>query len=303
MDTVRIERWEFGEEAVPAHAYYGIRTKHAQRRLTDTGKDYKHDLLAALALLKKTAARTETESGRLEARVGALIERAAQEVADGRWHEQFVFEPSRCGSGPLLSLNMNEVLANRAMELMGEVKGSYHIVSPDWHAESPLHPNRYFSAAFQLAAIEYVRTIHRQAEALPPGIAGKISPVLTSLEERLRTLNGEHFDAGFISRLGAAAGLPLHAGILARQAYETAYGQISSTMNAAISELEPAIRRIDSVELKAGIIQISAFRDMIAFMDRSGFSAQGMEEVTAYYAWQCMDLFYRALLKINQIYH
>lgn len=303
METVRMERGEYGEEAVPSHAYYGVRTKRALERLTDTGKDYKRELLVAMAALKKNAARIETESGRLTARTGALLERAAQEIADGRWHEQFVFEPGRCGSGRLLSRNMSEVMANRALELLGEDKGSYHIVSTEWHSESPLYPNRYFTAAFQLAALDYVSLMLRTLRSLPPGIAGDAASVLLPLQERLCRLNGEHFDGRFIANLANAAGLPLTAARSADETYETVYGSVTAAMKRSIASFEPAINRIDSVELKAGMIQISTFRDMVTYMARSGLSAQGMEEVAAYYAWQCLDLCCRATMKINQIYH
>jgi hypothetical protein len=303
VETVRIERSEYGEEAVPAHAYYGIRTKHAMERIMHTGKQYKDDLLIALARLKKCAANAEVESGRLDPRLGLQIERAAQEIIEGRWHEQFVFEPNRCGNGEWLTLNMNEVLANRAMELIGEDKGSYHILSPNWHVETPLHPGRFFTAAFQLASLEYVQTIIKFLDGLPGGIGRATVPVFTSLKDRLCIINSEQFDAGFVAKLAKATGYPLRLGRMAHDNFETAYDKISSSMKLSMARLDPAFVQLDSVEIKAGVIQIAAFHDMICFMTRSGFPAQGMEEVAACYSWQCMDLFYRSLLEINKIYH
>jgi hypothetical protein len=304
LETVRIEHGEFGDETVPAHAYYGIRTKHALERMMHTGRQYKDDLLTALAALKKCAASVEVDAGRLDPRLGRQIERAAQEIMDGRWHEQFVFEPNRCGNGELLTLNMNEVLANRAMELIGEDKGSYHILRPDWHADTPLHPGRFFSGAFQLAALDYVISMERFLAAhLPVGMRNGITPVLASLKDRLCIINSEHFEPEFVRKLAASTGYPMKTGRTVHNNFETVYDKISSSMKWATSGLEPALQQLDSAELKACVIQIAAFHDMISFMTRSGCPAQGMEEVSAYYAWQCMDLFYQSLLQLNKIYH
>lgn len=298
-----MERGEFGEAAVPSHAYYGVRTKLAMERFRDAGRDYKHDLLIALASLKRCAARAEADAGRLEQRLASQLERSAQEIAEGRWHDQFVFEPNRCGFGALLSLNMNEVLVNRTMELLGEDKGSYHLLSPDWHAESTLHPNRFFTAAFQLASVRYVADMLRCANTLPAHLSKALVPVLRPLYERLCRIDPDHFDAAFVAKLARATNLPLRPERTSVPYAESVYDLTASSMKASIAAIEPAIHQIDSVELKAGIIQISAFRDMISYIAKSGFSAQGMEEVAAYYAWQCLDSFYRALIKINQIYH
>jgi len=300
MASVRMERGDHGEAAVPGHAYYGIRTLRAMARMPDTGRRYKDDLLVAMGALKKCAA--ETESGRLPPRVGALIERAAQEIIDGRWHDQFAFEPRRCGGGELLSVNVNEVLVNRTLELMGEDKGSYHILGVDWHADDPLYPNRFFTAAFQLAAMRFLQTMKRLLLAIPNGVREGIATELESLEQRLCVVNREHFDAKFAAKLSDVTGYPLRAGSFGHEFSESVPDRIAAAMKSSLSKLELAHHRFDSIELKASLIQVSAFRDMIAFVSRSGFASQGMEEVAAYYAWQCMELCGESLLQVGEVY-
>jgi hypothetical protein len=305
MQNVRMERLENVEEAVPFNAYYGVRTQHAMERVIRTGKSFKDDLLSALAALKKAAAITEVESGRLNGRLGTQLVRAAQEIIAGRWHEQFVFEPGRCGSGERLTRNMNEVLANRAIELCGEDRGNYEILQPDWHADLPLHPNRFFTAAFQLAALGYVQTIIQYLQAARFEVTSRVQgvvPILVALKDRLCVINGEHFDARLVKKLAEETGYPLRSGGSSPELFETVYDKTASSMKLCMARLEPTLSQVDAVELKAGFIQISAFHDMISYMTRSGFHAQGMEEVAADYAWRCVDLFYEALLQINQIY-
>jgi hypothetical protein len=245
------------------------------------------------------------DAGRLEPRLGANLMRAAQEIISGRWHEQFVFEPHRCGSGERLTRNMNEVLANRAIELCGEDRGHYEILSPDWHPDLPLYPNRFFTAAFQLAALGYVQTIigflGKARFEVTSQVQG-VLPLLVALKDRLAIIDSEHFDAKFVRKLSDATRFELRSGAPANDLSVTAYEKSSSSIKLCMGKLQPALAQVDAVELKAGFVQISAFHDLISFITRSRFDAQGMEEVAADYAWRCLDLFYEALLQINQIY-
>ncbi|MDB4865848.1 MAG: hypothetical protein JWR03_181 [Cohnella sp.] len=305
MQNIRIERLENAEEAVPFNAYYGVRTQHAMERIIRTGKSYKDDLLVALSALKKVTAIAEVESGRLDGRLGTQLVRAAQEIMAGRWHEQFVFDPGRCGNGERLTRNMSEVLANRAIELCGEDRGSYHILSPDWHADVPLYPNRFFTAAFQLAVLGYVQTLISFLQEARFEITSQLQgvlPLLIALKDRLCVINSEHFEPRFVKKLAEETGYPLKHGGALHDHFETAYEKITSSMKLCMAKLEPALSQVGAIELKAAFIQVSAFHDMISFMTRSGFPAQGMEEVAADYAWRCVDFFYEALLQINRIY-
>ncbi|TJY42866.1 hypothetical protein E5161_08500 [Cohnella pontilimi] len=305
MQKIRMERLENVEEAVPFNAYYSVRTQQALERVIRTGKSFKDDLLSAMAALKKTAAIREMESGRLNGRLGTQLVRAAEEIIAGRWHEQFVFEPGRCGSGERLTRNMNEVLANRAIELCGEDRGNYEILHPDWHPELPLHPNRFYTAAFQLAVLGYVQAIMQNLQNARFEVTSRaqgVMPLLVALKDRLSVMNGEHFDAKFVKKLAEVTGFPLQPGGSSTEHFETVYDKTASTFKMCMARLEPTLSQVDAVELKAGFIQISAFHDMIAYITRSGFHAQGMEEVAADYAWRCVDLFYEALLQIHRIY-
>lgn len=303
MEQVRADRAEHPEATVPSHAYYGTRTLKAMERQTVTGKSYKHDILSALAAVKKTAAEAEVRAGRLDPRLGDCVRKAASEIRDGRWHEQFILEPDRCGNGELLTRNMNEVIASRAIELYGEERGNFGILSPDWHAEPSLYPGCCFSAAFQLASLEYSQTILSFLESFPISIQSAVLPVLEPLRERLCQLDGDPFAPAFVSGLARETGFPLHAKKKSGGHFETVYSDITSAARASMSRLEPVFALIDSAETKACVIQVSAFHDMVAFMARSGFLRHGMEEVAAYYSWLCLDLLYLSLLQVNRIYH
>ena len=119
--ATRIEHDLLGDRAVPADAYYGIHTLRALEnfRIKDTEIAIYPDLIVALASVKQAAARANAEIGVLEPRKAELIDRACQLIIDGRYHDQFVVGVMQGGAGTSTNMNANEVIANRALELMG----------------------------------------------------------------------------------------------------------------------------------------------------------------------------------------
>ena len=123
MTGVRIEEDSLGKKEVPADAYYGIQTLRARENFPISGLRASSHLIRSYALLKLACARANVELGALDAARGAAIVAAAQELADGRFGDQFVVDVFQAGAGTSTHMNVNEVLANRALERMGKPRG------------------------------------------------------------------------------------------------------------------------------------------------------------------------------------
>src|SRR5713226_2623984 len=120
----RVERDSLGEIAVPAEVYYGASTARAVRNFPISGLRFPRPFLRALGLIKRAAAEVNMDLGLLDRRLGEAIVQAATEVADGARDDQFVLDIFQTGSGTSTNTNANEVIANRASELLGGARGS-----------------------------------------------------------------------------------------------------------------------------------------------------------------------------------
>jgi aspartate ammonia-lyase len=149
----RTERDPLGEHAVPADAYYGIQTARARENFPISGLRAPADLVTATVLIKKAAAEANRELDRLDARVCDAIVRAADEVLSGSLRDQFVVDVYQAGAGTSHNMNANEVLANRAAEILGGARGEYALVHPNDHVNMGQSTNDVFPTATRLALL------------------------------------------------------------------------------------------------------------------------------------------------------
>lgn len=179
MDSlpVRIEHDLLGDREVPAAAYYGVHTLRACENFPITGITIAAypDLIRALAQIKKAAAEANRQLGLLDARRCEAIVAACREVIDGQWHEQFVVDVIQGGAGTSTNMNANEVIANRALELLGHARGEYSHLHPNEHVNMSQSTNDVYPTALKLAtyvgifrlvdAMAYLRkTFERKAD-------------------------------------------------------------------------------------------------------------------------------------------
>src|SRR5580693_7752773 len=129
----RIERDPLGEVSVPADAYYGIQTARAVENFPISGLRAPADLVTATVLVKKAAAESNAALGRLDPGVAKAIVSAADEILSGELRDEFVVDAYQAGAGTSHNMNANEVIANRAAELLGEPRGVYARVHPNDH--------------------------------------------------------------------------------------------------------------------------------------------------------------------------
>jgi aspartate ammonia-lyase len=154
--SFRVERDPLGEFEVPADAYYGVQTARARDNFRISGLTAPDSLIGATILVKRAAAEANRQLDRLSARVADAIIAAADEVLTGRFRDQFVIDVYQAGAGTSHNMNANEVLANRATEILGGVRGTYKEVHPNDHVNMGQSTNDVFPTATRLAlAIEH----------------------------------------------------------------------------------------------------------------------------------------------------
>src|SRR5687768_5653661 len=169
----RIERDPLGEHPVPADAYYGIQTTRALENFAISGLRAPAVLVTATVLVKKAAAQANISLERLDGRVGDAIVRAADEVLGGRLRDQFVVDVYQAGAGTSHNMNTNEVLANRAAELLGGTRGEYRIVHPNDHVNMGQSTNDVYPTATRLGLLLGHRGLVDSARALAASLGTK----------------------------------------------------------------------------------------------------------------------------------
>ena len=147
---MRTEHDFLGNLEVPDDVYYGVQTMRAIENFHITGQKLDPDFIVALAQVKKAAALANMDTGRLPHDIGDLLVKAADEIIAGEHIDQFPVDPIQGGAGTSINMNMNEVLCNRALELRGEAKGRYDIISPNNHANMAQSTNDSFPTGIKV---------------------------------------------------------------------------------------------------------------------------------------------------------
>ncbi len=207
----RIERDPLGEYAVPDDAYYGIQTARAAENFPISGLRAPAQLITATIFIKKAAAQANVALGRLDARIGGAIIQAADEILKGALTEQFIVDVYQAGAGTSHNMNVNEVLANRASEILGGVRGEYRLVHPNDHVNMGQSTNDVFPTATRLALLLAHQWLVEAAHALATSLGRKadvFASVLkvgrTHLQDAVPITLGQEF-SGYAACIGRAA--------------------------------------------------------------------------------------------------
>ena len=174
MSEHRIETDSLGEIEVPANRYYGAQTERARRNFPISGQRFPRRMIGALGLLKGGAAAANSEAGRLDPKLAEAIRQAASEVVSGRLDEHFPLDIFQTGSGTSSNMNANEVIANRAIELLGGEVGSKSPVHPNDHVNQGQSSNDIIPTAIHIAAYgALVEDLEPALEKLAGSLAAK----------------------------------------------------------------------------------------------------------------------------------
>jgi len=200
--TTRREHDLLGDRDVPADAYYGVHTLRAIENFPITGTRISiyPDLIAALASIKSAAARSNHELGLLDATRTDAIVAAAEEIRAGKLHEQFVVDVIQGGAGTSTNMNANEVIANRALELLGHPKGDYKFLHPNEHVNMSQSTNDVYPTALKLAAyagimqlVDAMAVLRQSFEAKSEEFKDVIKIGRTQLQDAVPMTLGQEF--------------------------------------------------------------------------------------------------------------
>jgi aspartate ammonia-lyase len=176
--ATRTEKDPLGTKEVPSDALYGVQTLRARQNFPISGLKPQWPFVQAQVWIKKAAALTHKETGRLEPSLADAIVRAADEVIAGQHRDQFVVDVFQAGAGTSHNMNVNEVLANRANELLGGKRGAYAPVHPNDHVNMAQSTNDVIPTAIRLACLAQLRPL---------------TDAFTAMRDALRQ-KGEQFD-------------------------------------------------------------------------------------------------------------
>lgn len=159
MMKTRLESDSIGTMEVPSEAYYGVQALRAKKNFPITGTKLHPVFLKNLALIKKAAAVTNYNAGLLKKEISNAITTACNEVISGKFSEEFIVDAIQGGAGTSANMNMNEVLANRAGELLGDTKGSYSKVHPNDHVNMAQSTNDVIPTAGKLTVLDLLHPL------------------------------------------------------------------------------------------------------------------------------------------------
>ena len=169
----RIERDSIGEKQVPADAYYGVQAMRGHENFHITGHRLQKEFIESLAEIKIACATTNYECGELSKNVCDAICQASREILEGKFHEEFICDPVQGSAGTTINMNANEVIANRAIEILGGAKGNYTIVHPNDHVNRAQSTNDVIPTAGKMTAIKLLRRAQEQLIRLEKALGVK----------------------------------------------------------------------------------------------------------------------------------
>ena len=169
----RIEVDSIGEKQVPKDAYYGVQSLRGCENFQITGQRLRPEFIEHLALIKKVCAICNHAVGELDESMKDAICRTCDEILEGSLHDQFICDPIQGGAGTTANMNANEVIANRAIELLGGQKGDYTIVHPNDHVNHAQSTNDVIPTAAKLTAARLLRKTIWQMEKLNEALLAK----------------------------------------------------------------------------------------------------------------------------------
>lgn len=275
---MRKEHDFLGELSVPDEVYYGVQTIRAVENFKITGQRVDTDFIIAMAQVKKAAILANMSTGRLEKSIGEPLQQAAEEIIGGRFLDQFPVDPIQGGAGTSFNMNMNEVLCNRALEITGQAKGRYDIISPNNHGNMAQSTNDTFPTAIKvclrqkgkklLAALDYLATelenkseeykdilkmarTHLQ-DAVPITLGQEMGYYASSVRRGMRRISHALDEIRYINMGGTAVGTGLNA--------EPAYLAVIADKLSEVTgeQWEEAANLIDATNNTDGFADVSA---------------------------------------------
>ena len=164
--SFRIDKDSLGEFKVPENAYYGPFTARALEQYKVTGNKSHLNLIKAYVMIKRSAALTNFELQILDEKIAKVIIQACDEILSGQFLDQFVVDAINSGAGTAVNMNINEIIANRALEILGKSKGDYRIISPNDHVNMSQSSNDTFPTAMHIAILMNINLVIKALDVM-----------------------------------------------------------------------------------------------------------------------------------------
>ena len=198
----RVEKDSIGTKDVPENVYYGVQSLRAAENFHITGLNMHPEIINSLAYIKKGAAITNCEAGLLDKRRTQAIVQACDEILEGKFREDFIVDPIQGGAGTSLNMNANEVIANRAIEILGGKKGDYSVVNPNDHVNCGQSTNDVIPTAGKMTSLRLLKKLKKQLLRLHSALEqkadefdGVIKMGRTQLQDAVPIRLGQEFKA------------------------------------------------------------------------------------------------------------
>ena len=198
----RIEHDSVGDKQVPAEAYYGVQTLRAAENFPITGLNMHPEIVDSIVYIKKAAAMTNCDTGKLDSKKAEAIVRACDEILNGNLLDNFIVDPIQGGAGTSLNMNANEVIANRAIEILGGEKGDYSIVHPNDDVNMGQSTNDVIPTAGKMTTIRLLMNLRVQMQCLQVALskkAGEFENIVkmgrTQMQDAVPISLGQEFQA------------------------------------------------------------------------------------------------------------
>lgn len=217
----RVESDSIGVKNVPSDAYYGVQSLRGKENFSITGQSLRPEFINALAHIKKACAICNKNVGELDPKIADVICTVCDEILDGKLHDQFICDPVQGGAGTTANMNANEVIANRAIEILGGEKGDYSIVHPNDHVNRAQSTNDVIPSAAKMTAAF---------------LLSKAIKELSRLENALMEKEKEFYDIIKMGRTQMQDAVPIRLGS-EFGAYRKAIGRDIERLNVALNEM------------------------------------------------------------------
>ena len=198
----RVEKDSIGTKDVPENVYYGVQSLRAAENFHITGLNMHPEIINSLAYIKKAAAITNCEAGLLDKRRTQAIVQACDEILEVKFREDFIVDPIQGGAGTSLNMNANEVIANRAIEILGGKKGDYSVVNPNDHVNCGQSTNDVIPTAGKMTSLRLLKKLKKQLLRLHSALEQKadefdsvIKMGRTQLQDAVPIRLGQEFKA------------------------------------------------------------------------------------------------------------
>ncbi|MCF0135631.1 MAG: aspartate ammonia-lyase [Lachnospiraceae bacterium] len=290
----RIERDSIGEREIPLDAYYGVQSLRGHENFHITGRPLIREYIESLAEIKTACARTNFACGELEKNECDAIVQACREILEGKFHDQFICDSVQGSAGTTINMNANEVIANRAIEILGGKKGDYSIIHPNDHVNRSQSTNDVIPTAGKMTAIKLMKHAIFQMNRLEQALAvkerefwGVIKMGRTEMQDAVPIRLGQEFGA---YRHAVKRGISRLEFALSEMSYvnmgATAIGTCINAPREYVETIVPTLSLISGLKLK----QCEDLVDGTQNLDSFAFVSSILKTVCGSLAKMCHDL-------------